>query len=157
MNFKRKINRLDRELYCQGRIYFITICCNNGEELLINPKLINEMLQDLSECCKLKRFTNYAYCFMPDHVHLLLGGEEGTDLIKLIKQFKQHSGYSFKKATGNRLWQKSYYDHILRKEEDMVEVVRYILENPIRKGLAKQAEEYLFSGSLEFGKEIFRL
>lgn len=157
MNFRRKINRLNCELYCQGRIYFITICCNNAEELFVNPQLINEILQELSECCNLQGFTNYAYCFMPDHVHLLLRGNEGTDLIKLIKQFKQKTGYSFRKATGNKLWQKSYYDHILRKEEDVVEVVGYILENPIRKGLTKQVEEYPFSGSLEFGKEIFRL
>jgi len=157
MNFKRKTNRLNRELYSQERIYFVTICCNNGEGLFVNPQFTNEMLQELSKCCKLQVFTNYAYCFMPDHVHLLLGGEEGTDLIKLIKQFKQHTGYAFKKTTGNRSWQKSYYDHILRKEEDMVEIVRYILENPVRKGLSKQAEEYPFSGSLEYGKEIFRL
>ena len=157
MNFRRKINRLNRELYCQERIYFITICCYNGERLFVDPHPIDQMLQELDKCCNLQGFTNYAYCFMPDHIHLLLKGKEGTDLIKLIKQFKQKTGYSFRKETGNRLWQKSYYDHILRKEEDVVEVVRYILENPIRKGLSVQAEEYPFSGSLEFGKEIFSL
>jgi putative transposase len=157
MNFRRKINRLNRELYCEERIYFITICCYNGQKLFVDPHIINEILQELDKCCNLHGFTNCAYCFMPNHVHLLFRGKEGADLIKLIKQFKQKTGYSFRKATGKRLWQKSYYDHILRKEEDVVEVVRYILENPIRKGLSRQAEEYPFSGSLEFGKEIFKL
>lgn len=94
---------------------------------------------------------------MPDHAHLLLGGEDGSDLIRMIKQFKQLTGYRFKKGTGKNLWQKSYYDHILRKEEDVTKVVRYILENPVRKGLVKHPEEYPFSGSLEFGKDIFAM
>jgi putative transposase len=157
MDFKRKVNRVDLEFYRQKRIYFLTICCFNGQEILRNEQIVNELLKKLMECCKTHEFTNYVYCFMPDHVHLLLGGEEGSDLIKMVKQFKQLTGYSFKKETGERLWQKSYYDHILRKEEDVVKIVRYILENPVRKGLTKHPEEYQFSGSLEFGKEIFKM
>jgi len=88
---------------------------------------------------------------------MLLEGEEGSNLIKMIKQFKQLTGYYFKQDTGRGLWQKSYYDHILRKQEDVVSIVRYILENPVRKGLVKHPDEYPFSGSLEFEKEIFNL
>jgi len=157
MNFKRKVNRLDLELYCQRRIYFLTICSLGGQEVFKDPQIVNWLLEKLKECCKSHGFTNYVYCFMPNHVHLLLGCEEGFDLIAMVKHFKQLTGYHFKKEKSKGLWQKSYYDHILRKEEDVVKVVRYILENPVRKGLVKQADEYLFSGSLEFGKEIFKL
>lgn len=90
---------------------------------------------------------------MPDHLHLLLKGEEKSDLVRMVKQFKQLTGYYFKRGAGKRLWQKSYYDHVLRKEEDVRGVIRYILENPVRKGLVSQPEEYLFCGSLEFGDE----
>jgi putative transposase len=78
-------------------------------------------------------------------------------LIKMLSYFKQLTGYEFKRENGKRLWQKSYYDHILRKQESVAKVVRYILENPVRKGLPTHPEEYPFSGSLEFGKEIFKM
>ena len=138
-------------------MYFLTLCCPDGQEIFKDAKVVNSILEKLKLCCETQCFKNYAYCFMPDHLHLLLKGEENADLIKMVKQFKQLTGYYFKKDTGNPLWQKSYYDHILRKEEDVLAVVRYILENPTRKGLVKQPEEYPFSGSLEFGVDIFQL
>jgi hypothetical protein len=48
-----------------------------------------------------------------------------------------------------KLWQPSYYDHVLRKDEDTLNVARYILDNPVRKGLVKHFLEYGFSGSFE--------
>ncbi|MBN2380988.1 hypothetical protein JXM67_14415 [candidate division WOR-3 bacterium] len=44
------------------------------------------------------------------------------------------------------MWQRGYYDHILRKEEDLEIVANYIWGNPVRKGLAETIEEYPFSG-----------
>jgi putative transposase len=157
MNFKRKVNRLELDLYCQERIYFITICTFDGQGTFKDLQVVNLLLEKLKACCKTFGFVNYVYCFMPDHLHLLLGGKEGSDLIKMIKQFKQLTGFHFKKETRKKLWQKSYYDHILRKEESIGRVVRYVLENPVRKGLVKHPEEYPLSGSLEFGKEIFKM
>ncbi len=91
----------------------------------------------------------HAYCFMPDHVHLLVSLPEGISLEKFVHHFKQLSGYELKKRTGQPLWQISYYDHILRREEAVLDVARYIWENPVRKGLAVSRSEYLFSGPRE--------
>jgi len=89
----------------------------------------------------------YAYCFMPDHLHILLGSDERTDIVKCIRKFKQLTGYRVKSQFGFTLWQKSFYDHILRKEENIREVARYILENPVRKGLVDDFRNYPFLGS----------
>jgi len=45
----------------------------------------------------------------------------------------------------------------LRKEENITQVIKYILENPVRKGLVNDFAEYPFSGSLEFGKNVFKM
>ncbi len=74
---------------------------------------------------------------MPDHLHILTSGDEKTDLIKFIKKFKQISGYNFKKATGLKLWQKSFHDHVVRKDEDLISITEYIFNNPVRKGLVE--------------------
>jgi putative transposase len=157
MEFKRKANRLNQELYRHQRVYFLTLCCLDETANLTDSKTVDWMLNELKACCVKHGFKNLAYCFMPDHLHLLLEGQEDSDLIKLIKLFKQLTGYRFCKETNNKLWQKSYYDHILRKEEDVRSIVKYILENPIRKNLVIKPEEYPFSGSLEYGTEIFKM
>lgn len=88
-----------------------------------------------------------AYCFMPDHLHLLVEGDEEADLIKFIREFKQLTAYSYKNVAGHKLWQRSFYDRVLRVDEDARAVARYICNNPVRKGLAASPLEYPFIGS----------
>ena len=56
------------------------------------------------------------------------------------------TGYNFKKATGKRLWQKSFYDHVVRKEENLNSVAEYIFNNPVRKGMVENYDDYPFLG-----------
>ena len=94
-------------------------------------------------------FDVLAYCFMPDHLHLLIEGkEENSDFRGFISMFKQKTNFHFKKIQGNPLWQKDYYEHVLRKNEDTIQVVKYILNNPVRKGMVAEYRDYPFLGSL---------
>lgn len=96
----------------------------------------------------------YAYCFMPDHVHLLLRSEEGRDPIRFVQAYKGKSTRTYWEVGGRgKLWQRGFYDHILRQEEDVRQVARYILENPIRKRMVESLVEYPFSGSFVFDKD----
>ena len=89
-----------------------------------------------------------AYCFMPDHDHLLVeGSSPGSDLRRFAKDAKQYSGFHYKREYGKHLWQPSYYDHVLRDEEDTWSVARYIVENPLMAGLSTRVDEYPFVGS----------
>jgi REP element-mobilizing transposase RayT len=94
-----------------------------------------------------------AYCFMPDHIHLLAAASDEADLPAFMRTFKQRTGYSCKKALGwdGPFWQKSYYDHILRSEERVEAVAAYIWGNPVRAGLVQDMDSYPFSGSLVAG------
>jgi len=99
---------------------------------------------------------------MPDHLHLLLEGKsKEADFKRFVSSFKQTTGYyhsqnaaqGFNPDDSPKLWQPSYYDHVLRNEEDLQKVAAYILNNPVRKGLVEHYREYDFSGSLDFGEE----
>ena len=106
------------------------------------------LIKLLKETAKKEHFTVIAYCFMPDHLHLLVSGlEEQSSLKNFIKLYKQKSGFRFKQKTDQNLWRLSYYDHVLRKMEAIDDVVIYILNNPVRKGLVAGFTEYPFSGS----------
>jgi REP-associated tyrosine transposase len=93
-------------------------------------------------------FAVVAYCFMPDHVHLLVEAQsEASDCRQFIKRAKQFSGYYFKQKFGVRLWQRYGFEHVLRDDEPTLGVARYTLENPVRGGLVQRVEDYPFAGS----------
>ena len=74
---------------------------------------------------------------MPDHLHVLLhGGKASADLLGFVKVFKHKTSFHFARHTGKRLWQTSFYDHILRGDEAPADVAWYIWLNPVRAGLA---------------------
>jgi putative transposase len=94
--------------------------------------------------------TVLAYRFMPDHAHLLLEGRDNTNLIDFVKMFKQISGDRFKQRTSKPVWQKGYYDRIVRLEEDLEDYAQYMYANPVRAGLVDDARLYGFSGGSHF-------
>ena len=86
-----------------------------------------------------------AVCVMPDHVHLLIAliSENLIDLIGRWKSYTTH--LMLEKGWKGKLWQRSFYDHALRKDEDVTKVAEYIVNNPIRKWLVKDWTEYPYS------------
>jgi REP element-mobilizing transposase RayT len=83
---------------------------------------------------------------MPDHCHLLVSSHDGGCLQDFVRHFMQLSGYRYKREHGAQLWQISYYDHVLRADEDLPLIARYIWDNPVRAGLVQDSADYPFSG-----------
>ena len=100
-----------------------------------------------------------AYCFMPDHLHVLtIGASDEFNARHSADVFRRQSAYYFQGTGHGRLWQEGYYDRVLRKEEATPAAVRYIIENPVRAGLCLQADAYPFSGSSKYSlEELFAL
>ena len=91
-----------------------------------------------------------AYCLMPDHLHLLaVGTSPGSDQLLAIRFIRSHLGALLLAPLGLRL-QKQAFDHVLREEERergaFQSAAFYILENPVRKGLAESGAAWSFSG-----------
>jgi hypothetical protein len=60
------------------------------------------------------------------------------------------SGFHFQRAFAARLWQRYGFERVLRSDEATLSVARYILENPVRAGIATSAADYEFIGSDEY-------
>jgi putative transposase len=150
MKYKSKPRLKDLDYRGLNR-YFVTICTSEKEPLFVDVRLVETILSIIREKALKHAFTVWGYCFMPDHLHLLLEGTDASSDLKIfVKAFKQRSGYLFGMGTadpGKKLWQPGYYDHVLRRDEDTAGVLRYILENPVRKGLADNFTDYRYSGS----------
>jgi len=108
--------------------------------------VVQAVLNCLALSCARYGFSLQAYCFMPDHLHLLVSGQDESSLPAFVRHFKQLSGHRYKREHGAQLWQISYYDHVLRRDEDLLAIARYIWDNPVRAGLAQDRSEYPFSG-----------
>ena len=145
---ERKPVRLNGYDYSRAGAYFVTICTQNRKPVL--STIVGEGLCALPqiqftsigvEVVKSIEYINshYAtvaiekYVVMPNHVHLLLridpaGGRGGPPLQRIIQQIKSYTTHQY----GGVLWQRSYYDHVIRGEEDYRSIWQYIDENPLK-------------------------
>ncbi len=134
--------------------YFLTFCTAGRHSVFEDETTVNTALAQILRAATQEDFDIPAYCFMPDHVHLLVEGTSATsDLRRFVKLAKQYSGFEYKREHSQRLWQPSYFDHVLRDEEATWSVARYIVGNPLVAGLAERADEYAFLGSATVSRE----
>ena len=137
--------------------YSLTICTKERKHHFNDAQNVEAVLTTIRRSAEAHEFAVLAYCFMPDHVHLIVSAlSESADLQKFVAKWKQVSGFAHKQRTGEALWQPSYFDHVLRDEEETSRAVRYVLENPVRKGMVVEFSEYRFSGSDVFSEEQLR-
>jgi putative transposase len=148
MEFTRKKHRLNPGEYLGEKSFFVTMCCEGREPVFLKRELAEWIIAVLRAEAAAHQFLVDAFCVMPDHLHFLaLGIAPTSNLLTLAKSFKQKTAYAHQQAHRMRLWQKNFYDHVLRPDEPSGHVAAYIWMNPVRKGLCKSFEEYPFSGS----------
>jgi putative transposase len=134
--------------------YFLTICTDHRRPVFVCAPVVLPVLAQFRRSTARFGFAVLAYCFMPDHVHFLYEAmREDADLLSCISDAKQRSGYAFRRSNGNRLWQVGFYDHVLRDDDRVPVVIRYIVENPVRAGLATRLGDYEFCGSDRYSME----
>jgi putative transposase len=137
--------------------YSLTVCTKDRQPLFVEADTVTSVLTSIRQCAATCGFAVLAYCFMSDHVHLIVSATTDTaDLRMFMSRWKQRSGYVHRQRTGEFLWQPSYFDHVLRDEEATRRAVKYVLENPVRKGLVAEFQQYPFSGSDVFSIDELR-
>ena len=154
---QRKVNRLKDWDYSEKGCYFITICvkdrkcilstiCVGGGvldapvvELTKYGHIVDEQIKTMNEIYK--NINVQHYVIMPNHIHLIIeidnadgtsGRPPPTRSNSLISQYISTLKRFTNKNCGADLWQRSYYDHIIRNEADYMEKAEYILTNPDR-------------------------
>ena len=128
--------------------YFLTFCTFQRQRAFEASDRVGLVCTQFRRTAAEECFALLAYCFMPDHAHLLVvGSSDDSDGLRFIKTAKQYSGYYYQLSFGERLWQRYGFERVLRDDEDTLSVAKYILENPIRAGLVTKVEDYPFLGS----------
>jgi REP element-mobilizing transposase RayT len=148
----RKRLRLADPVYReQGRLFSLTIGTAPRPPVFLDIPFGQECIAHLREIREKTGTLVYAYCLMPDHVHLLLGAIRGESLPAVLGRWKSLCAKSRRDREGSGLfWQRSFYDRALRDEDNIINVALYILGNPVRAGLAADFHDYPLCGSMEF-------
>lgn len=89
----------------------------------------------------------FAYCIMPNHAHVLTSPQGGANLSTLLGSYESYvTRLSWEHGVIGKLWQRSFYDHILRKHDDAQSIITYILDNPVRAGLVAHWQDWPWCG-----------
>jgi len=134
--------------------YFLTFCTFERHVIFVTPASVDLVMLQILRAAAACDMAVIAYCFMPDHLHLLIEGQrDDADARRFITRAKQFSGFYYRKEFRETLWQRYGFERTLRDEHGMLSVARYIFENPIRAGIATNAADYPFSGSTMYSVE----
>jgi REP element-mobilizing transposase RayT len=148
----RKKIRIDSNHYnTVGAICSTTIALRDRRPLFEQPTLASCSIEVLKQHSAKTNVPIYAFCLMPDHVHLVLSASTDCDVITFIGQFKNLAQRAiWQQGFVGHIWQKRFYDHFLRSDEQLKTVIEYVLNNPVRRGLVEYWRDYPFCGSLVF-------
>src|SRR5918993_1673411 len=126
--------------------------------LLKEDAAIDLVVRQFMRAANERGFAIVAYCFMPDHGHVVVDGErDDSDCLAFIKLAKQYSAYYFKQSFGQRLWQRYGYERFMRDDMERALNIRYLLANPVKAGLVDDPREYHGLGSQHYTVEELML
>ncbi len=128
----------------RGQIYMVTTVTAQRQPLLADFHCARLVIAEMRSLVEAGYVDSLTWVIMPDHLHWLFVLNDGVSLSGCMKRFKACSaravnGYLQRQGA---LWQKSFHDHALRYEDDVRDMARYIVANPLRAGLCRTVHEY---------------
>ncbi|GFM80885.1 transposase [Pseudomonas cichorii] len=126
-----------------GQIYLVTSVVQERTPIFNDFRLGRLVVEEFRRAQICGQAKSLAWVIMPDHFHWLL--ELGNcSLDQLMKQVKACSSLSINRATQKegQLWQKGFHDRAIRREENLQNVARYVVANPLRAGLVTRLGDY---------------
>ncbi|MDG2949564.1 transposase [Bisgaard Taxon 10/6] len=96
--------------------------------------MIDETLNALLKDYPKSEFSHYA--IMPNHIHFIWFNQDDVLLSNLVRKLKGITAKKYREMMNNQtyepLWQRSFYEHIIRNDEDFLRIWEYIEHNPLQ-------------------------
>ena len=154
-----------RRLFIPNTYIFLTITTNYRSPILVNNI---ELLRESFKRAKLTyKYILFASVILPEHMHLIIKPEKVEEYPKIMRAIK----YNFTQMINaggiaippyevdqcrsgllsrQQIWQKRYYEHTIKDEEDLNNHLNYVHYNPIKHGHAKNVKDWEFSSFHKF-------
>ena len=129
-----------------GAYYFLITSTFDRRPILADSEVARIIFQTFEWLETQDRIRWICIMVMPDHIHAVIQLGRDQTLPKVMHSLKIFTARKISKQRGEcgTAWQEGYYDHGIRKDESLNEMIRYCYENPVRQGLVKQARDYLY-------------
>jgi REP element-mobilizing transposase RayT len=105
---------------------------------------VSKIVNDTLKYHENLKYILYAYCIMPNHLHILLQPMKGNSLSSIMHSIKSYTAHKMKGIIncGEHFWQNENYDHTIRNTDDFENTLNYIIENPVKAGLVENWEDW---------------
>jgi putative transposase len=146
MNFKR--------YYQKGQIVFITQVVENRKPVLNQPELISLLFNSWHRIKDRRPFSMLAYIILPDHFHFLIQPSGESNFSQIMHSIKLSFTNKYKRQINAKtpfsFWQKRFWDHVIRNENDLENHIHYIHFNPVKHGYVTDPNQWKYSSFHEW-------
>ncbi len=152
--FRKNSIRL-RTFDYSSHTHFVTIVTKDRRKFFNDNRIAKSTINVLLSLRTKYKFNLYSYCLMPDHFHGLIGiGKSGMKLGEIVGYFKSLSTREFWKYHDGKLWQRQFFDHVIRNEQDFFETIEYIRLNPVKAKLVENWKDWKWTEEPDLLNEI---
>ena len=145
-----------RRWYVPNAVYFITAVTRERRPLFADEANVDLLRATMRKAKEYHPFRMHAYALMPDHIHLLIYVPEATSISGLMHSIQRNFTRNYKKARDlyapMRLWQRGFWDHVIRNEDDFERHFDYIHYNPVKHGYTALPADYAHTSFHEYVK-----
>lgn len=135
---------------CNNQSYLVTTITYERQAIFADFYLGRKVVQAMRHQHQQGHVDSLAFVLMPDHLHWLFTLQNDNSLASVMRRVKGRSAHDIQNSPRKRgeaplnrpLWQPGYHDHAIRKEEDLRQIARYLVANPLRGGLVDKLGDY---------------
>ena len=136
------------ETFSDQPMYFVTCCVHNRRRILATETVHNAFVE-FAEDASHHGIAVGRYVLMPDHLHLFVAGHRDFDLGRWVGTLKRILAKHLAPSNAaTEIWQRGFFDHVLRNDESYSQKWDYVRENPVRAGLVRKVEDWPFAGEI---------
>ncbi len=127
-----------------GRAYLVTTTTADRKPWFLDFEAGRRVVSSLRFCDRHAWTNTWTFVVMPDHLHWLIELGDELSLSEVVGRMKSYSARQVRLGSGSRgrVWQAGFHDHALRREEDLWDIARYVIANPVRAGLVRSVRDY---------------
>ena len=136
---------------CESNTYHVMLRGINRQQIFLDQEDNQRFLEVLEQCREISGFRLFAYCLMGNHVHLLLRAcEEPLEQVMKRIGTRYVVWYNKKYSRTGHLFQDRYRSEAVTDDAYCLTVIRYILNNPVKAGMCRRAEDYRWSSTSDY-------
>ena len=137
-----------RWIFAHNPLFFVTFCTNERRKMLASDAVHAAFVAFASHANSQHNIAVGRYVIMPDHVHLFVRGADDFQIGPWVGMLKQALAKQIALTRTVPIWQRGFFDHVLRNDESYAQKWNYVRENPVRAGLVTRADDWPYSGEI---------